>query len=65
MCAGIKTNRGSTNWYVVIGKMIIAGCQVHYVIQCDECYSLRGTREEVYEGEVKENKVMSRIYVTD
>ena len=30
---GITTNRGSTNWYVVIGDMIIAGCQIHYCIK--------------------------------
>jgi len=32
---GIKTNARSTNWYVSIGRMLIAGCQVHYAIQCD------------------------------
>lgn len=26
---GIDTNRNSTNWYVVIDDMIIAGCQIH------------------------------------
>ena len=30
---GIKTNRGSTNWYVVIGNMLVAGCQVCYCIK--------------------------------
>lgn len=30
---GIKTNRNSTNWYVEIGDMIVAGCQIHYVIK--------------------------------
>ena len=33
---GIKTNRGSTNWYVVIGNMIVAGCQVHYALRVEE-----------------------------
>jgi len=32
---GIKTNARSANWYVSIGRMLIAGCQVHYAIQCD------------------------------
>ena len=32
---GIKTNRNSTNWYVSIGRMVIAGCQIHYAIQTD------------------------------
>lgn len=30
---GIETNKGSTNWYVHIGNMVIAGCQIHYAIQ--------------------------------
>lgn len=30
---GIKTNRNSTNWYVVIGNMLVAGCQIHYAIK--------------------------------
>jgi hypothetical protein len=34
---GIKSNRNSTNWYVEIGNMTIAGCQVHYAIRCETC----------------------------
>ena len=40
---GIKTNRGSSNWYVEIGNMIIAGCQIHYAIRADK---YRGTAVE-------------------
>ena len=32
---GIKTNARSTNWYVEIGSMIIAGCQIHYAMRAD------------------------------
>ena len=31
---GLKTNARSTNWYVELGNMIIAGCQIHYAVQC-------------------------------
>lgn len=35
---GIKTNRGSTNWYAIVGQgdkqMVVAGCQIHYAIKC-------------------------------
>ena len=31
---GIKPNAKSTNWYIEIGNMIIAGCQMHYIIRC-------------------------------
>ena len=34
---GIKTNARSTNWYVEIGCMVIAGCQIHYAMRSDEC----------------------------
>lgn len=34
---GISTNRNATNWYVSIGNMLIAGCQIHYAIQTDMC----------------------------
>lgn len=30
---GISTNRHSTNWYIEVGNMLIAGCQVYYVIK--------------------------------
>lgn len=33
---GVKTNSKSTNWYVEIGNMLIAGCQIHYAFACDE-----------------------------
>ena len=33
---GVKTNRGSTNWYVSIGNMIVAGCQIFYAIKTDK-----------------------------
>lgn len=31
---GVSTNRNSTNWYLSIGNMLIAGCQIHYAIKC-------------------------------
>lgn len=32
---GIRTNARSTNWYVEIGCMLIAGCQIHYAMRTD------------------------------
>jgi len=32
---GIKTNARSTNWYLEIGNMVIAGCQTHYAMLAD------------------------------
>lgn len=34
---GVRTNAKSTNWYVEIGCMTIAGCQIHYVVRCNNC----------------------------
>lgn len=34
---GVKTNAKSTNWYVEIGNMTVAGCQIHYAIKTDKC----------------------------
>lgn len=34
---GVKTNAKSTNWYVEIGRMTVAGCQIHYAVRSDRC----------------------------
>jgi hypothetical protein len=34
---GIKPNSRSTNWYIEIGNMIVAGCQIHFAIRTDDC----------------------------
>ena len=33
---GIKPNSRSVNWYVEIGNMLIAGCQIHFAVRCEE-----------------------------
>jgi len=62
---GIKTNDRSTNWYLVIGKMIIAGCQVHYAIQTDICSFKPYLREVECGGRVTLEEVITRIYNAD
>ena len=34
---GIKTNVRSATWFLEIGNMVVAGCQIHYIIQTDKC----------------------------
>ena len=34
---GVRPNGRSTNWYVEVGNVTIAGCQVHYVVRSDVC----------------------------
>lgn len=63
---GLKTNRHSTDWYVVIGNMMIAGCQVHYCIQADDVDFRRGNREIEHNGKmVVERNATTRIYNAD
>ncbi len=64
---GLKTNRNSTNWYVIIGGMVIAGCQIHYLVETE---SIVPEGQEIvdfefHEGEVRFNTAPSRIYRAD
>lgn len=60
---GIETNTKSTNWYVVVGKMFISGCQIHYVMLTDICNCTAPyIREEFVDGKIKEFPVRSRIW---
>lgn len=34
---GVRTNARSTNWYLQVGGLVIAGCQIHYAVACDDC----------------------------
>jgi hypothetical protein len=63
---GIATNRHSTNWYVIIGNMAIAGCQLHYAIQTNSCTKNNFVREVETDGQIFQcAEATSRIYFTD
>jgi hypothetical protein len=62
---GLTTNRNSTNWYVSIGNMIIAGCQIHYVIQTDKVNEGDIQEDEQINGEIKKLTYRSKIYNAD
>lgn len=49
---GIETNSRSTNWYIVIGNMIIAGCQIFYAIQTDEVNFFPTDTQTEYQGKL-------------
>lgn len=60
---GIKPNRNSANWYVEIGNMIIAGCQIHYALRTDNCSSFGQSRDLEHNGEILHSREgHSRIY---
>lgn len=63
---GIKTNARSTNWYVTIGDMTIAGCQIHYLVKTDSVSEDAPTSEIEYEGKIAVGEyAISRIYLSD
>lgn len=63
---GIKTNRGSTNWYVKIGSMIIAGCQIHYCIRTDKVVSDPPVVDLEYNGQYRPQRPSkSLVYDAD
>lgn len=59
---GIKTNRGSSNWYVEIGNMTIAGCQINYAIRTDKCNVDSAFDHHVTEGVTKNFVRPAHIY---
>lgn len=62
---GITPNVRSTNWYVEIGNMIIAGCQIHYVLKTDKCNLDHSINWEYIEGMVHTYEAPSNIYDAD
>lgn len=36
---GVRTNARSTNWYVEIGNLTVAGCQIYYALRCDSVHT--------------------------
>jgi hypothetical protein len=63
---GIKPNGKSANWYLEIGNVLIAGCQIHYVIKTDAVNGGRGMHYETStEHGLKEWLVPCRIYMAD
>ena len=67
---GIKTNRISTNWFAVVGsndkEIIIAGCQIHYAIKCNNKPDNKPyMQEETHEGKLIETSGRGRIYIAE
>lgn len=62
---GVKPNGRSTNWYLEIGNMTLAGCQVHYALRCDSCSFEPAGDFAIHDGESREFKRPSGIYNAD
>lgn len=42
---GVRPNGRSTNWYVEIGNVTIAGCQIHYAVRSEHCNTENTARD--------------------
>lgn len=63
---GIRTNAKSTNWYVVIGDMVVAGCQIHYAVRAENYNPEPPMHEQMHEGQMYTSLAFaSRIYNAD
>lgn len=62
---GVRTNARSSNWYVQIGRLTIAGCQIHYAVKSDECNFSDVDDFETVNGESKRFTRPSVIYQAD
>lgn len=49
---GIKTNEKSSNWYLSIGNMFVAGCQIHHAIQTNRVSFEPPTKEFTYKSDL-------------
>jgi hypothetical protein len=59
---GVRPNGKSTNWYLEIGNMLIAGCQIHYVVRTDTCATGEVEAWTEANGEVKKFTRPTHIY---
>ena len=67
---GIKTNARATNWYAKVGSkdnhIIIAGCQIHYAIKCNDKPEDGNVLDySTEQGNFKEYNRPSSIYIAE
>lgn len=62
---GVRTNAKSTNWYIDIGNVTVAGCQIHYVVKCESVNLDRANDWGTHEGKLNEYDRPSSIYDAD
>lgn len=64
---GIKTNARSTNWFIMVKgekeKVLIAGCKIHYAVECERPATERSDYWSIEAGELKEFTTPTRIYI--
>ncbi|MFW5830785.1 MAG: hypothetical protein ACOCVA_00950 [Prolixibacteraceae bacterium] len=56
---GFTPLRPSTNWFICIGDVVIAGCQIHYLIRCPK-------KPDLFENSFKDGDVtVGKIYISE
>lgn len=62
---GVRTNARSTNWYLEVGNMTIAGCQIHYIVKTQTCHLGPAPAWTTHEGRSVIDTAPSKIYNAD
>ncbi len=63
---GIRSNARSTNWYVQVGNLLVAGCQIHYAILANNVSYEPKQLEGTHDGKAVYSPAnISRIYNAD
>lgn len=65
---GVKTNRGSTNWYAKVGSdenhVIVAGCQIHYACRCEKEPNTKGVTDwQMDASNYNDHLTPTKIYI--
>ena len=63
---GFIPNRAHANWFIEIGEMVIMGCQVMYIVECETIHTgnvIDWTTEAQSETGIKEYQRPTAIYV--
>jgi hypothetical protein len=62
LALGFTVNRSHANWFIEVGNMVIAGCQILYFCQTEECNLEEFDSWHTHEGVVVMSKKPSLIY---
>ncbi len=62
---GFAINRAHANWFIEIGNMVIAGCQVLYLISCEDKPETGTVEDWTSEGGGTKYSHPSSIYITE
>lgn len=62
---GFTPARPSTNWFLKVGNMIVAGCQIHYAIQCEKAPENKFKEVRYQDKDTGVSYSASRIYIAD